>query len=75
MPLADVLPNCLLHIHRSLFYRFPREECMVYVLRRVPPRPADYDLVILLLPFEDGTGPHAEFLANLSRYGDLALSG
>src|SRR5271155_963699 len=75
MPLADVLSNPLFHIRRSLFCRSLREERLVYVIRRVPPCSANYDLVILLLPFEDGAGSHAEFLANLDRYGDLALSG
>jgi hypothetical protein len=47
----------------------------MYIVRRIPPRPADYDLVILLVPFEDGTGAHTEFLPNLRGHGDLTLSG
>jgi hypothetical protein len=75
MPLSDVLSNRPLHIHRSLFFRYLWEKRLVYVLQRVAPRPADYDLVTLFLPFEDGTGPHAEFLSNLGRHGDLTLRG
>ena len=41
----------------------------------VAARPADDDFVILFVPLEHGAGTYAKFLANLSRYGDLALSG
>jgi hypothetical protein len=75
MPLSHVLSDRSLHVRRSLFFGYSWEKCFVYVLRRVPPRSANYDLVILLLPFEDGTGPHAESLSNLGRHGDLTLRG
>jgi hypothetical protein len=39
----------------------------------IPPRPADYDLVILLVPCEHGIGPYAEFLA--SGAADYGCSG
>lgn len=32
-------------------------------------------MVILLVPLQNGAGPYSQPLANLSRYGYLALSG
>jgi hypothetical protein len=46
----------------------------MYVFRGVPSRTPDYDLIVLLVPFEHGAGPYAELLANLSRDRDLPLS-
>src|SRR5262245_49664812 len=75
MPLANVLPDSVLHIERSLLCVSLGEEHAVNVFRCVPPRPANHDLIILLIPFEYGAGSHSELLANLSRHGDLTLSG
>jgi len=45
------------------------------ILRRVPPSPANNDLVILLVPFEDGTRADAKLLADFGGNRDLTLSG
>jgi hypothetical protein len=75
MPLADVLSDCVLHVHRPLWSCVIGKQCVVDILRCITPCPANDDLIALLVPFEYGTGADAEFLANFGRNRDLTLSG
>jgi hypothetical protein len=51
------------------------KECAVNILRRVPPRSADDNVAVLLVPFEHRAWAYAELFANLDGYGNLTLRG
>ena len=41
----------------------------------MPPSFPDNNLIVLLVPLEDGAGPDPEFLTNFGGHGNLALGG
>jgi len=47
----------------------------VHIRQGVPPGFADNNLIVLLVPLEDGAGPDPEFLTNFGGHGNLALGG
>jgi len=47
----------------------------VHIRQGVPPGFPDNNLIVLLVPLEDGAGPDPEFLTNFGGHGNLALGG
>ena len=73
MPRADVLADCFLDVHWPARADPRGKKRAVNVFPGITFCPADHDATALLVPFEHGARPNAEFPANLGGHRNLTV--